>query len=47
VVWCNVRVPARGLYEHAGFEAMGEPFDVDPIGPHIVMIRRVGPNAPG
>lgn len=43
LVWCNARVPARSLYEHAGFEAVGEPFDLELIGPHIVMARRVGP----
>lgn len=43
-VWCNVRIPARGLYEQAGFVAVGDPFDVDHIGPHVVMTREVVPD---
>jgi ribosomal protein S18 acetylase RimI-like enzyme len=39
--WCNARVPARGLYERAGFAAVGEPFDMELIGPHIRMARTV------
>lgn len=41
LVWCNARIPARSLYEHAGFSPVGEPFDLELIGPHIVMARRV------
>ncbi|HEY8545407.1 MAG TPA: GNAT family N-acetyltransferase [Acidimicrobiales bacterium] len=36
-VWCNARVPARGFYERAGFTALGEPFELPDIGPHVVM----------
>jgi GNAT superfamily N-acetyltransferase len=40
-VWCNARVPARSFYERAGFHACSEVFDVPPIGPHLVMERRL------
>ena len=36
-VWCNARMPARSLYERAGFKAISEEFDLPPIGPHLVM----------
>ena len=42
VVWCNARVPARRLYERAGFSVRGEEFDVPQLGPHLVMWRTVG-----
>jgi GNAT superfamily N-acetyltransferase len=56
VVWCNARVPARRLYERAGFSVRGDVFDVPHLGPHLVMWRTVGlcqpigvaaPGAPG
>jgi GNAT superfamily N-acetyltransferase len=36
-VWCNARTPARGFYEHAGFVAEGEEFELPAIGPHYLM----------
>jgi GNAT superfamily N-acetyltransferase len=41
LTWCNARLPARGLYEQAGFTAVGEVFEIDPIGPHLLMVRQV------
>jgi len=41
LMWCNARVPARGLYERAGFAARGEIFDLHFIGPHVRMWRTV------
>jgi GNAT superfamily N-acetyltransferase len=38
-LWCNARVPARGLYERAGFQREGEVFEIDDIGPHLVMAK--------
>ena len=38
-VWCNARTPALGLYERAGFEAVGDEFELPEIGPHFVMVR--------
>jgi GNAT superfamily N-acetyltransferase len=42
LVWCNARVPARRLYERAGFEAVGDVFEVARIGPHVTMELRLG-----
>jgi predicted GNAT family N-acyltransferase len=39
VVWCNARVPARGFYEHGGFSAVGDVFEIPGIGPHVLMWR--------
>ena len=42
-IWCNARVPARALYERAGFRPVGDPW-VDPvIGPHLRMCRALEP----
>jgi ribosomal protein S18 acetylase RimI-like enzyme len=41
-VWCNVRTPARALYERAGFHATSEEFELPEIGPHVVMERKTG-----
>lgn len=40
-LWCNARVAAVRFYERAGFEAVGEVFEVELIGPHVVMWRPV------
>lgn len=40
-VWCQVRVPARGLYERAGFQAESEEFELPDIGPHLLMRKRL------
>lgn len=42
-LWCNARLPVVGFYRRAGFEVVGEPFDIDGIGPHVVMVRQVAP----
>jgi len=36
-VWCNVRTPARALYERAGFRTVSDEFQLPGIGPHFVM----------
>ena len=38
-IWCNVRPPARSLYERAGFEVTSGEFELPQIGPHVVMER--------
>ena len=47
-LWCNARVPALGFYQRCGFEVEGDEFEIDGIGPHVVVTRTVGPaDAPG
>jgi ribosomal protein S18 acetylase RimI-like enzyme len=36
-IWCTARVPARSLYERAGFRVTSEQFEVERIGPHYTM----------
>jgi GNAT superfamily N-acetyltransferase len=38
LVWCNGRVSAAGFYEHAGFTAVGERFELPPSGAHYVFV---------
>lgn len=38
-IWCNARTTAVPFYLEAGFEALGEVFDVPGIGPHRLMER--------
>ena len=40
-VWCNVRTPARSLYERAGFTTISEEFELPGIGPHFMMELRL------
>ena len=40
-VWCNARAEALGFYAAAGFDVIGDEFDIPGIGPHRVMRRDV------
>lgn len=40
-VWCNARQEALRFYERLDFEAFGEPFCIEDIGPHRRMRRRL------
>ncbi len=42
-LWCNARMAAVRFYERAGFRREGEVFEVESIGPHVVMWRPVAP----
>jgi predicted GNAT family N-acyltransferase len=39
IVWCNSRTSAAPFYEKMGFQKEGEIFEIDSIGPHVVMWR--------
>lgn len=41
-VWCNARVPALGFYERAGWLVESDVFEVEDIGPHVVMSKLLG-----
>lgn len=41
VVWCHARTSAAGFYEREGFRRKGEVFEVERIGPHVVMWREM------
>lgn len=42
LAWCTARVPAAGFYRRYAFESVGDVFDVPPVGPHLLMVRRLG-----
>jgi ribosomal protein S18 acetylase RimI-like enzyme len=45
-IWCNVRTPARSLYERAGLRVVSEEFEIPHIGPHVVMELLTSNGAP-
>ncbi len=42
LAWCTSRIPAVGFYRRFGFETEGDVFEIPPIGPHVLMHRRLG-----
>jgi GNAT superfamily N-acetyltransferase len=42
-VWCDGRVSARGFYEHLGFTAAPDVFDLAPSGPHHRFLHPLTP----
>jgi GNAT superfamily N-acetyltransferase len=36
-IWCNARLVAKGFYEKVGFKAISDSFEIEPIGPHVLM----------
>lgn len=41
-LWCKGRTTVQEYYSNLGFKEYGEVFDYPPIGPHIVMFKRLG-----
>lgn len=41
LLWCMGRTNVQGYYEKLGFRPYGEVFDYPPIGPHIVMVKKL------
>lgn len=42
ILWCKGRTTVQGYYSRLGFKAHGEVFDYPPIGPHIIMYKKLG-----
>jgi len=40
-LWCNARSEAVGFYEKVGFEKIGDEFDIEGIGPHYLMVKKI------
>ena len=40
-LWCSGRTSVQGYYEKLGFKVHGEIFDYPPIGPHIIMFKKL------
>jgi GNAT superfamily N-acetyltransferase len=43
LLWCSARLGARRFYARAGFSDWGDEYEIEHIGPHIRMWRRVEP----
>ena len=41
IVWCNARLVAVDFYKSIGFKIVGEIFDIEGIGPHYYMYRKI------
>jgi GNAT superfamily N-acetyltransferase len=41
LVWCRARLVVVDFYSRLGFKTHGEPWEVPPIGTHVMMTRRV------
>ncbi len=41
LAWCNARTSAAGYYAKLGFEQHGGEFEIEGIGAHVVMVRRL------
>ena len=39
--WCNARTTVQEYYQRFGMMPLGEEFDIPPIGPHIVMVKKL------
>ncbi|MDA0912353.1 MAG: GNAT family N-acetyltransferase [Bacteroidetes bacterium] len=40
-IWCDARKVAFGFYERMGFEFVSDFYEIDPIGPHRMMARKL------
>jgi predicted GNAT family N-acyltransferase len=41
LVWCNARKEAVGFYRQHNFEVIGDPFEIEGVGPHSRMAMRI------
>ncbi|MDC1173991.1 GNAT family N-acetyltransferase [Bacteriovoracaceae bacterium] len=41
LLWCNAREVATGFYQTVGFEKIDNQFEIEGIGPHFLMYKRV------
>lgn len=40
-LWCNARLVALDFYKSVGFKTKGELFDIEAIGPHYYMYKKI------
>jgi predicted GNAT family N-acyltransferase len=41
MLWCNARTSALGFYKKVGFEEHGNIFEIESIGPHKLMLKKL------
>ncbi|MGM0751053.1 MAG: GNAT family N-acetyltransferase [Bacillota bacterium] len=39
--WCNARTSAGPYYEKLGLTQLGDVFEIEPIGPHVIMYKHM------
>lgn len=42
-LWCNARIVAVPFYEKLGMKTVGDPYDIEFIGLHYVMVKTLNP----
>ncbi|WP_181349957.1 GNAT family N-acetyltransferase [Thalassobacillus sp. CUG 92003] len=40
-MWCNARTSALAFYERIGFQQASDVFEIEPIGPHVILYKPV------
>ncbi|WP_028775415.1 GNAT family N-acetyltransferase [Shimazuella kribbensis] len=41
LLWCNARLGVKNYYNHLGFTQVGDRFEIEPIGPHVIMLKKL------
>ena len=41
LIWFNARTEASGFYEKMGYQKKGDPFEINDVGPHILMFKNI------
>jgi predicted GNAT family N-acyltransferase len=41
LIWCNARESAQGFYKHVGFHIDSDRFNINGIGPHYLMSKKI------
>ncbi len=41
-IWCNARLPALPFYRANGFEQVSDTYEVQGLGPHVLMVCETG-----
>ncbi|OUR96993.1 hypothetical protein A9Q84_11700 [Halobacteriovorax marinus] len=41
LLWCNARTTAQGFYQKVGFEKVESEFQIEGIGPHVLMYKKI------
>lgn len=41
LLWCNARVGAQPFYENVGFQSLGDVYEIEDVGPHILMFKEI------
>ncbi|MED2978502.1 GNAT family N-acetyltransferase [Bacillus swezeyi] len=41
LLWCNARTSVHGYYQKLGFQEKGSVYEIPPIGPHLLMFKKL------